>query len=382
MIFDVISSLGEGLMKLILISLLITTGLIVLSSEVFAQSSYRIVAIPKPPGDFFQCEIYGLSDEGSVLGNCDTSNSNISTPFLWKNGAFTYLKDALGSLPNSTYMTARDINSAGIVSFSTGSHVGVIENGVARILGSIPDRLYGADTRINELGDVIYSDDSSGSNTTEVYVFRNGSQTYFTPEVPVGRLGLLQGFNNRGDAVFRGTNGGNVKYALRSYVLDTNTGAVRELPRKGKGIFVSDINDSGTIVGTFNDAKYAVLPFKISNIRVVNLPQVVAYNSTFSDKTKYFVGGINNKGSISGSAYDRIVKGSKIKYLWKGAFVWSSSGIANFTAQLRPLVGKLSVFSGGDVSECGAAAFKIGGFTGAKPPTTIGAVAIPSGCSF
>ena len=371
----------EGFMKLINSAFVIAASLVVFSFQVFAQSPYRVVAIPKPPGDFYECAIYGISNEGSVLGACDADGPD--SPFIWKNGTFTYLRDIVGPLAESPNLIIRSINSAGVVSFATGSTVAVIENGVVRIVGSVPYSFDGGDTQVNDNGDIIYVLPAPANGAeTPIYVFRNGTQTYFAPDVAVGELGQLQGFNNNGVAVFSSTGGAGSKYPYRSYVFDSFSGSVRELPRKGKGIRVANINDSGIIIGEFFDIKYAHLPFKISNVRVVQLPSAARYNTDFYAKTWYSVGGINNSGVISGAAFDRIAKGRKILYPSLGVFMWSNTGIANLQSQFAPFAGKANIIPMGDVSDCGAAAFRFASLTSPRAPNPIGAIAIHSSCNF
>jgi uncharacterized membrane protein len=245
-----------------------------------------------PSKDSDDSHAVAINDKGDVLVNCD------SRAYVWSKDKF---RD-LGSLASSQDMEGRVLNNRGEivgVSSHNGQQPFVWTNGYLRLLrmpsgcdmvsimgmndrGIILGQATGEYTGYNVLWDnqklkIINNMDSphtidftginnGGSRTGSLYVpdgddiavvWRNGKVTRLVP--PKGRKGeYARAINDRGWVVGNAYSGSKAQAVvwLRKEVVD--------LGIPGRTTYASDINNAGTVVGSFGDTKGILHPAKWS----------------------------------------------------------------------------------------------------------------------
>lgn len=244
---------------------------------------YSSVRVPNPQdssGNFRYSTMSGsdLNDSGAVVGNWSFSIGSTSRvdAFSWSPG-----QTQIATGPAWTYPAA--INNAGIA-------VGQQTN-----FGSLPRRAYGPGgilgnpdfgfsgdygaRDINELGNVVGADASSGSQKGVRWLGGAGTYEVVLPQ------GSLNGINNNGEMVGSAN--------LNAVYFPPGSTTPQVIALNGSG---GDINDAGKVVGNFSSGGGSGLPFIWTAANGVFELEPLTTSATAG------AGDINNAGLIVGSS--------------------------------------------------------------------------------
>jgi hypothetical protein len=214
-----------------------------------ASNSYGLlfsgeqVQVLSYPGES-QTNFGGINDEGVVVGDYGTNGGHDAYAFVYKNGAFTAIKNGA-----STFTVLTDINDAGakVGTWVPAQGLGIskgflLANGVRTVLAR-PGAQSTTPTGINKSGEIVGFYDGSSGQVGFSYV--NG--TYTTIQVPGSTLTYVNAIsNNRQMAGYY--YGSDSKY--HSFVLKGGQFATVEYPGAYE-TFVYGIDDAGAIVGQY-----------------------------------------------------------------------------------------------------------------------------------
>jgi probable HAF family extracellular repeat protein len=205
-------------------------------------------------------------------------------PFLWQNGTMTDLGLDMGNPPGSAYTEAEAINDKGVIIGTGPGSLQMWKDGVRAPLG-----FQGRAEDVNKSGTIVGS--YYTGSATQAYVYQDGA---------FSALGTLGGTNSSASAV----NDFNVVVGSSQLAGDASSrafisyrGFIVDLGTLGGNSGAADINNRGTIVGTYQDASGAWKAWIIDRARMRPL-----FDATVNvPPGNQYVAAINDQGTVTGN---------------------------------------------------------------------------------
>jgi probable HAF family extracellular repeat protein len=214
-------------------------------------------------------------------------------PFLWQNGTMTDLGRDMGTPPGSANTEAEAINDKGTIvgSYYTGSatQAFIYKNGAFTALGTLGGSNSSA-SAVNDLDVVVGSSQLAGDSVSHAFAAYRGYK------LDLGTLGGNSGavdINNRGTIVGTYQDASGV---WKAWIIDR--GRMRPLFDSNVKVpagnqYVAAINDQGTVTGNIDNSAFVYEDGKLTILNT--LPQVQA-----AGWATLFIMDINDRGWITG----------------------------------------------------------------------------------
>ena len=244
-----------------------------------------------------------INDSGEIVGYYSPGNvlvNGLFSEFLYSNGTYTTISDPLayktGSSSDATYTIAYAINDSGaIVGYyedadnATHDHGFLYSNGTYTTIDDALGASNGGTeaTGINDSGAIIGSYQGS-DNQEHGFLYSNG--TYTTLNDPLADDGTeLQGINNAGQIFgnYIGSNDVNPGFLYSNGIYTTINDPL------GTAIVLAGMNDSGEIVGSYEDSNFKWHGFLYNNGTYTTIDDPLGTFGTH-------LTGINDAGEILG----------------------------------------------------------------------------------